>query len=94
MFEEMTKSLNIAGLAKKEQEEIIAELGNTIMQRIISSALRNLSEDESKKLDEIAGREDIQALTAFMYEKIPNFKEFAAKEAAAVLNEFNAEFNK
>ena len=63
------------------QAELIASVGETIMQRVVLEIVKKLPDVFAKKFENLIGAGDMQAIRALVTLYIPNLDEFIAAEA-------------
>lgn len=88
IFEEVTRALDLGGLSRNEQEEILSQIGQAILEQITISSYEKLSPENREKLNTLDKEDDAGAVYAFLEEQIPDFKNFARGEARTVVDDF------
>jgi len=75
--------LDLADLAPEQADEIVARVGEQIMQRVIISVLDQLSEEDKATFTQISESKNAEDMQKFLAEKIPNLTELIQTETRA-----------
>ncbi len=76
----LIEELDLADLAPEQADEIVARVGEQIMQRVIISVLDQLSEEDKNTFKELSESKNAEDMQKFLAEKIPNLNELIQTE--------------
>ena len=83
----IAKELGLEGAPPEEMEEIIMQVGQSIMERTTLAIIKRLTLDEQEEFSSIAETGDYQKAYEFASSKIENFDDFVKAETLAEIEE-------
>ena len=76
----LVDGLDLDGLSEEQADEVIARVGEQIMQKVIIKILDQLSEEDKVMFTQITESKNGEDMQKFLAEKIPNLSELIEEE--------------
>lgn len=85
--ENVVRELGIEELPREMQDEVIAKVGENIMQSVAIAALERLSPEDQAEFERVAGEGNEDAARAFLTSRVSDLNALVATETKKVLSE-------
>lgn len=85
--ENVVRELGIEELPREMQDEVIAKVGENIMQSVAIAALEKLSPEDQAEFERIAGEGNEEATRTFLTARVTDLNALVATETKKVLAE-------
>ena len=90
----LVHELNIAGLEQAEQDNILDELGEQLMRRVLVKFFQLLPEDEQDRFQRLLNEENGDAAQLLVEKYVPNSSEIVQQELRAGVEEYKSRSTK
>ncbi len=82
------EDLGITSLPPAAQEEIVARLGQNVLQHLTLAILEKVPEGKRDEFEKLSANKDEEGVEAFLRNEIPNLDEFVKKEVKKSISEY------
>jgi len=84
---DMIKDLGLEGLSDEKKEKIIERMGNLLHKRILLRFLKELSDQDAKRVNELIRQNKLQMAYSYIEDKNLNFYKIVEEEVRNFKNE-------
>jgi len=88
LIKKIIDELDIAGIPKKSQENIIAKLGESVLKKLTIDIFSEIPKNEQAELEKMMKSGNMDEVHKFLDSKIPDFDDFINKSIKNTVNEF------
>lgn len=84
---DLNKELGLENFTEEEKNEVLAQLTDSLLKRLMARVYGNLSAEDQKAFEKLADSKDQFAIEKFLSEKVPNLDQIRNDELKGLIEE-------
>lgn len=84
---DLNKELGLENFTEEEKNEVLAQLTDSLLKRLMARVYGNLSPEDQKAFEKLADSKDQLAIEKFLSEKVPNLDQIRNDELRGLVEE-------
>ena len=91
--ERLVKELNVAHLAKEEQDDVITKMSTVLLDRITMAVVSQLPKEDMARIDTLMKNGQNDAVHALITQRVPEIKDIVELTIAQTLGQYQSILN-